>query len=197
MKNETKKTPKSSTYHISLPIKSSEIKKFHVGDLIYLSGLIVSGRDHFHKRVLQHLHNNDPLPHWFQRIHGSALYHMGPIVKQISPGEFQIISGGPTTSARMNQYQTEVAQNLGIRFVIGKGGMDGIAWDQIPAVYLQYPGGAGALVSKFVQEISAVEWLDLGTPEAAWFLQVHEFGPLVVTIDSHGNSLYSSSNPEN
>ena len=31
---------------------------------------------------------------------------------------------------------------------------------------------------------------ELGIPEAVWVFRVEEFGPLVVTMDSHGKSLY-------
>jgi tartrate dehydratase beta subunit/fumarate hydratase class I family protein len=30
----------------------------------------------------------------------------------------------------------------------------------------------------------------MGMPEAVWIFEVKEFGPLVVAMDSHGNSIY-------
>ena len=180
----------SQTYHITLPVEDSFIRDLRVGDIIYLNGRIITGRDHFHQRVLQFHALNNPLPSSFNYLKGGALYHMGPIVKKEEKGEYRIISGGPKPSARMTEVQTQVGNILGIRFVIGKGGMDNISWEGIPAVYLQYPGGAGALVSKFIHRVQSVEWLDLGSPEAAWVLEVHEFGPLVVGIDTHGGDLY-------
>jgi fumarate hydratase subunit beta len=179
----------SRTHHITLPVEDSFVQDLRVGDLIFLTGTIVTGRDHFHQRVMQLHTQNKPLPDIFQCLKGGALYHMGPIVKE-EQGEYHIISGGPTTSARMNMVQTQVCKILGVRFVIGKGGLDNIPWGEIPAAYLQYPGGAGALVSKFIHHVLSVEWLDLGSPEAAWVLEVHEFGPLVVAIDTHGGDLY-------
>ena len=41
-----------------------------------------------------------------------------------------------------------------------------------------------------VEEIESVDWLDLGMPEAMWNLKVKDFGPLIVAMDSNGNSLY-------
>jgi fumarate hydratase subunit beta len=35
-------------------------------------------------------------------------------------------------------------------------------------------------------------WDDLGMPEAVWVFEVDKFGPLIVGIDSHGNSLYQT-----
>jgi L(+)-tartrate dehydratase beta subunit len=41
-----------------------------------------------------------------------------------------------------------------------------------------------------VEEIERVEWLDLGMPEALWVMRVRNFGPLIISIDSHGNNLF-------
>jgi len=41
-----------------------------------------------------------------------------------------------------------------------------------------------------VVKIKGVHWLDLGVPEAIWELEVNDFGPLIVTMDSAGNNLY-------
>lgn len=180
----------TQTHHINLPITPQKVKEIDAGDLVYLSGIICTGRDHFHKRVLDYHNKGKKLPLAFSHLKGGAIYHMGPIVKRNNNGSYSIVSGGPTTSARMNPFQSEVCCLLSCNIVIGKGGMTGVQWSKIPAIYLQYPGGAGALVSKFIAEVKSVEWLDLGSPEAAWFLEMSEFGPLVVSIDSKGNNLY-------
>lgn len=41
-----------------------------------------------------------------------------------------------------------------------------------------------------------MHWLDLGVPEAVWELEVEEFGPLIVAMDSAGRSLYETSDDE-
>ncbi len=181
---------KSNIYHWRLPVKKENIQQLHVGDQIYLSGLICTGRDQVHKRILQYNKIGTPLPERFARVQGSAIYHMGPIVKTMSDGSYTIVSGGPTTSGRMNPVQTQVAKILQLRFVIGKGGMEGVQWQEIPAIYLHFPGGVGALPSKFIQRVEGVEWIEFG-PEAAWFLDILEFGPLIVAIDIYGGNLYS------
>ena len=61
------------------------------------------------------------------------------------------------------------------------------------AVYTVYTGGAGALAADRVEKVEDVYWLDeLGMPEAVWIFKVKEFGPLVVAMDSHGESIYRS-----
>lgn len=178
-------------YYIDLPLTDHKIEDFLAGDIIYLSGVIGTGRDHVHKRVIKYVEADQDFPKNFHYFQKGAIYHMGPIVKQDDDGSYHIISGGPTTSARMNQYQAQVSQALETSFVIGKGGMDNVPWSDIHAIYLSFPGGAGAIVSKFIQKIIGVEWIDLGTPEAVWFCDVKEFGPLIVSIDTHRTNLYT------
>jgi fumarate hydratase subunit beta len=180
----------SKTYFLNTPVSIPELLQFKIGDIIYLSGIIASGRDQVHRRIIEYSHNKISLPKEFELIKGSAIYHMGPIVKEISPNNFKIVSGGPTTSDRMSYYQEEVCKILDIRFVIGKGGMKNISWGAIPAVYLAYPGGAGAIAAKFFEKVLKVIWLDMGPPEASWFFHVEKFGPLVVAIDADGKTLY-------
>ncbi len=175
--------------HITLPTSKKIVNGLKIGDIVYISGLICTGRDQVHKKIINLIKDGKPLPKDFENLKNSAIYHMGPIVKTKSDGTFQIISGGPTTSARMNPYQNNVCKNLNILFVIGKGGMQGVNWNELPAVYLQFPGGAGAIVSKFIKRVVSVEWKELG-PEAAWFLEVENFGPLVVALDTHGGNLF-------
>ncbi|MEN4014010.1 MAG: fumarate hydratase C-terminal domain-containing protein, partial [Bellilinea sp.] len=43
-----------------------------------------------------------------------------------------------------------------------------------------------------VEELEGVEWLDLGMPEAFWIMRVKELGPLIVSIDNHGNNLFET-----
>ena len=51
-------------------------------------------------------------------------------------------------------------------------------------------GGCAALYVKSIVKVNGVNWLDLGVPEAVWELEVKEFGPLIVTMDSKGGNLY-------
>jgi tartrate/fumarate subfamily iron-sulfur-dependent hydro-lyase beta chain len=176
-------------YHFDLPVTKDVIESLKLGDIVYLSGLISTGRDQVHKRIIENTEKNIPIPADLERIRGGAIYHMGPIVKQRENGSFEIISGGPTTSARMNSLQVQVCQLLDIHFVIGKGGMTISNWKDAQAVYLAFPGGVGALAAKFLKDIKSVVWMDLGVPEAAWIISVRDFGPFIVTIDCLGNRL--------
>ena len=59
------------------------------------------------------------------------------------------------------------------------------------AAYLAYPGGTSAVATRAVKRVVDVHWLDLGTPEAMWVVEVENFGPTMVAIDSHGNNLFT------
>lgn len=178
-------------YEIFLPVKDDVIKKLKVKDIVYLSGMIVSARDQVHKRIIDHIDENKPLPEAFNQLEGSAIYHCGPIIKK-SQGKYQFISGGPTTSRRMDLLENDVVKILKVKFIIGKGGMKNLDTKGNSVVYLSYTGGCGAIINQKIEDITHVEWEDLGTSEAAWFIKVKDFGPLIVSQDVNGNSLYKT-----
>lgn len=176
-------------YRLETPISEEEIRKLKIGDIVYLSGRIYTARDAGHRRALQLLNSGQPLP---VELKGMALYHLGPIVKKVDD-KWEIVSAGPTTSARLEMYEAEFIEKTGVRIIIGKGGMGkktAEACKKFWAVYAIFTGGAGALGAKAVEEVEGVEWLDLGMPEALWILRVKDFGPLTITIDAEGRNFY-------
>ena len=105
------------------------------------------------------------------------------------------MAAGPTTSAREEPYQAKVIESYAVRAVIGKGGMGAStlgACKQFGAVYLSAIGGCGTQIALAVKQVLDVHKLaEFGTPEAFWVCKVEKL-PLVVTMDSHGNSLHDS-----
>jgi L(+)-tartrate dehydratase beta subunit len=78
--------------------------------------------------------------------------------------------------------------------MVGKGGFlqDTVeAMQKHGGVYLAIVGGAAALETVQIEEIEEVWWEDL-MPECLWKFRVKNFGPLIVAIDAHGNSLYKN-----
>ncbi|MHA1594107.1 MAG: FumA C-terminus/TtdB family hydratase beta subunit [Candidatus Baldrarchaeia archaeon] len=176
-------------YHLRTPLTEGVIRKLRVGDIVYLSGTVVTARDAAHKRILEYLRSGRRLP---IDMNGLALYHCGPLVRKLERG-WEVLSAGPTTSARMEDYEHEIIKELGVRMIIGKGGMfekTAMACREYGAVYCIFTGGAGVLAARAITSIERVEWLDLGVPEALWVLRVEKFGPLFVTIDSTGRNLH-------
>lgn len=127
-------------------------------------------------------------------LSGSAIWHCGPIVKHCESG-WEIVSAGSTTSMRMDKIEPVAIERLGLRVIVGKGGMGpGTAevLRRVGGVYLATVGGCAALLADGVKEVVGVHWLDLGIPEAVWELQVAGFGPLIVSIDTTGENLHAN-----
>ena len=61
--------------------------------------------------------------------------------------------------------------------------------DRHKAVHAIFPGGCAVLAATQVEEIEGAEWQDLGMPETLWINRVKVFGPLIISIDTHGNNL--------
>ncbi len=169
--------------NIKVPVKNEDLSNLKIGDVITLTGNIITARDQAHKRILE---KGAPLD-----IEGAAIFHAGPIISN-DENAYKMVAVGPTTSMRMNPYQSDVI-DMGPKIIIGKGGMDDSVREALVknnALYVVATGGCAALYVDAVEEIESVDWLDLGMPEAMWNLKVKDFGPLIVAMDSDGNSLY-------
>ena len=175
-------------YHIKLPASREEIKKLKVGDILYVTGKIFTARDEAHHMMLE----KQKIPFNPSEM---ALFHCGPLMKK-EKGVWQVVSAGPTTSSRMEIFEDKFIEKFNINIIIGKGEMaekTEKALKKYTGVFTSYTGGAGALAADKVEKVLDVYWLEkLGMPEAVWIFKVKEFGPLVVAIDSHGNSIYKN-----
>jgi len=92
----------------------------------------------------------------------------------------------------MDRFVPGLVETYGVRAIVGKGGLleDSVAaMQRLGAAYLAIVGGAAALETLQIEEIEQVWWEDL-MPECLWKFRVKDFGPLIVAIDAHGNSLY-------
>jgi fumarate hydratase class I len=185
---------------LTTPISDEEIRSLHVGDSVLLNGIIVTGRDAAHKFLIEHYIRNqsdDPedialLEKLKPLLNGGVIYHCGPVVKKNEDGSWSFVAAGPTTSIREEVYEAEVIKFFNLKGVIGKGGMAGktlqACHDQ-PAVYFHAIGGAATLIAQSVKEVVDVYKLEFGVPEAMWVIRVEDF-PVVVTMDSHGQSIH-------
>jgi len=175
-------------YHLKLPIDKEKINKMNIGDVIYLSGEIFTARDEAHHMMLDI--NKKSIPFDPSKM---ALFHCGPLMKKIN-NKWHVVSAGPTTSSRMEIFEEKFLEKFGTKIIIGKGGMGERTKKALKkniALYTAYTGGAGALAAERIERVISVLWLEkLGMPEAVWIFKVKEFGPLVVAMDSKGNSLY-------
>lgn len=154
------------------------------GEFVYLEGFIITGRDSAHKRMFELLSKDTPLPF---EIKDQIIYYTGPCP---APPGYIIGSCGPTTSSRMDAYTPQLL-DLGLKAMIGKGPRSIEVIESMKknkAVYLAATGGAGALIASCVKLCTLIAFDDLG-PEAVYQLYVEQL-PLIVAVDSCGDSIY-------
>lgn len=172
--------------YIKAPLEKEIVKTLRAGEYVYITGTIYTARDAAHKRMDETLREGKELP---VPLKDEIVYYMGP-----SPArEGRVIgSAGPTTASRMDKYTPKLL-DLGLGGMIGKGKRSQEVIDAIirnKSVYFAAVGGAGALLSKCIQESEVVAYDDLGT-EAIRRLTVKNF-PVIVVIDCEGNNLYET-----
>lgn len=196
-----------TTHHLTLPISEASIRSLEVGDSVYLSGVMVTGRDAAHKYMVETFIRSTVVPDSEEDLYErlkvllkeGVIYHCGPVVRRLSLSEsggedgWAFVAAGPTTSIREEVYEPEVIEHFGLRGVVGKGGMGRYtlrACQEYGAVYFHAVGGAASLIADSVQEVVAVYKKDaFGVPEAFWVIRVEDF-PAVVTMDTHGRSIH-------
>ena len=186
---------------LTVPISEEEIRALHVGDTVHLNGVIVLGRDAAHKFMIENFIRNPAPPQEAdfyaelkKLLANGVIYHCGPVVKKHEDGSWSFVAAGPTTSIREEVYQPEVIEHFQLRGVIGKGGMGPNtlkACQEHGAVYFHAIGGAASLIAQSVKEVITVYKLEFGVPEAMWVIRVEDF-PVVVTMDSHGESIHKT-----
>lgn len=170
---------------LEAPFTEEKVRALKVGDMVEITGILLTGRDAVHKWL--HEGNNPPFS-----LKDSAIYHCGPVMIQ-RDGKWVATAAGPTTSSREEPYQAGIIEKHGVRLVIGKGGMGEktrLACQKFGCVYLHAVGGAAQVLAERIIDVEDVFGLEqFGSPEAIWRLRVEKF-PVVVTIDAHGNSLH-------
>ena len=173
-----------SEYYLNTANINEWVENLVAGDRVLLSGTVYTARDAAHKKIKEFIEDNKPLPF---KILNSVVYFAGPTPEKDG---LAIGSIGPTTSSRMDCF-SPLMISLGQKAMIGKGNRsDDVinAMKEYGAVYFAAIGGAGALYSKSVEECKVIAFEDLGC-ESVKELKIKDF-PLLVAIDSKGNSLY-------
>ena len=163
--------------HIEVPLSDEDVRSLHIGDYVYLTGVIYTARDAAHKRMKESLDKGEKLP---IELRENVIYYMGP-----SPAREgrAIGSAGPTTASRMDRYTPRLL-DLGLKGMIGKGRRSEDVRAAIVrngAVYFAAVGGAGALLSRAISSSEVIAYDDLGT-EAIRKLTVKDFPVIVVPI---------------
>ena len=186
------------THHVlEMPVNEQQARALRVGDTVTLEKTLFGIRD-------------ATLIEMFDRgrttrlnLKGQAVIHTAPNVRKVDPrpgnsSGYEPLCIGTTTSMRMERFTRPLMQRDGVRLIIGKGGMGPATLDafkEFGGAYLAVVGGAAALETTWIEAIEEVDMDDLH-PESLWKFRIKGFGPLLVTMDSHGASLHANVNAE-
>jgi L(+)-tartrate dehydratase beta subunit len=179
-------------YDFNMPITEAQVRALKVNDTVTLNGTLFGIRD------ATYIHMFDRGRKTRFDMNGHAVVHTAPNVRWVGeteahPSGYEPICIGTTTSARMERFTRPLMEQYGVRITIGKGGLSqgsADAFRDLGGVYLAIVGGAAALETTWIEQIEEVDLDDLN-PESLWKFRVKGFGPLLVSMDSHGGSLYT------
>lgn len=171
---------------IETPFTASVARSLRAGERVLLTGVLLTGRDAAHRRLVETLDRGETLP---VSLTDQVIFYVGPTP---APPGFPIGAAGPTTAGRMDAYAPRLIAQCGLRGMIGKGMRREpvrAACREHGAVYFGAIGGLGALLGQCVQAAEVIAYPDLG-PEAMYRLVVRDF-PLLVVNDTAGGDAYA------
>ncbi|MGZ5174545.1 MAG: fumarate hydratase C-terminal domain-containing protein [Burkholderiales bacterium] len=182
-------------YDFNMPIGEADARRLKLNDTVTLNGTLYGIRD----ATQIHMFDRGRTTRFDMK--GHAVVHTAPNVKWVGetaahPSGYAPICIGTTTSARLERFTRPLMEQYGVRIIIGKGGLSqgsSEAFRDVGGVYLAIVGGAAALETTWIEQIEEVDLDDLN-PESLWKFRVKGFGPLLVSMDSHGGSLYTQVN---
>jgi L(+)-tartrate dehydratase beta subunit len=177
----------------STPVTDAQVRALAVDDTVTLQGTLFGIRDATQIALFDRGRTTR-----FD-LRGHAVIHTAPNVRKVAPSaEFPTgyapVCIGTTTSARMERFTRPLLERLGVRLIIGKGGLGAgslAAFRELGGAYLAIIGGTAALETTWVEAIEDVDLDDLH-PESLWRFRVRDFGPLRVAMDSRGGSVYAA-----
>lgn len=176
---------------LEMPATEAQVRALRAGDTVTLQRTLYGIRD------ATQIHLFDRGRTTRLDLRGHAVIHTAPNVRKVPvsaahPAGYAPVCIGTTTSDRMERFTRPLMAQMGVRLVVGKGGLreDSLAaFGDLGGAYLAIIGGTAALETTWIEQIEDVDLDDLN-PESLWRFRIRDFGPLLVAMDSHGNSLY-------
>jgi len=180
-------------YELKMPITEDDVRRLRINDTVTLQDRLFGIRDATQIALFDRGRETR------LDLRGHAVIHTAPNVRKVSPSPahptgYAPVCIGTTTSMRMERFTEPLMRTLGVRIIIGKGGMGPAslgAFRELGGVYLAIVGGTAALETTWIEAIEDVDLDDLN-PESLWQFRIRDFGPLLVAMDSHGGSLYDA-----
>jgi fumarate hydratase class I len=168
-------------------VTHEEVATWKPGEVILLTGKLLTGRDAAHKRMTDMLSRGEKLPVDFKN---RFIYYVGPV----DPVRDEVVGpAGPTTATRMDKFTRQMLAETGLLGMVGKAERGPAAIDAIKefgAVYLMAVGGAAYLVAKAIHGSRLMAFGDLGM-EAIYEFDVRDM-PVTVAVDAKGTSVHNT-----
>jgi L(+)-tartrate dehydratase beta subunit len=180
------------TVRLKLPVQPGDLDGLEIGTVVYLDGVIYTGREGVYKKVLE---QGADLPGGLTAL-SNANFHCSPAAAVEPDGSYSVGGVTATASFRFSKWMAQWLQLSNAKIIIGKGGMSLEDYRDIlvpaGAIYLTTVGyGTGALLGRGIKGVKAVHWIEeLGNAQAMWIFEVENFGPFLVESDLEGNSLF-------
>ncbi len=168
-------------------LSPEDIQDWKPGEVILLSGKMLTGRDAAHKRMIGMLDAGEELP---VSLKGKFIYYVGPVDPV---GDEVVGPAGPTTATRMDKFTEQILSQTGLLGMIGKAERGPVAIEAIKkhkSVYLMAVGGAAYLVSKAIVGAKVLAFEEMGM-EAIYEFEVKDM-PVTVAVDSQGESVHQT-----
>jgi L(+)-tartrate dehydratase beta subunit len=178
--------------HLTVPLSESDIRALRAGDVVYLSGPVITGRD----GVLTYMLAENHAPPVDIRGECNVVTTSSPAGVEVRPGEFEVASLQATAGFRYARWMEALCERYGVRAVISKGGMPEELYrdlgDRFGVVFLSTMGyGLGAIYGRGVTRVREVHWQrELGISEAMWVLECTRLGPFLVVGDTQGRCFF-------
>ena len=183
---------KRKTVRLKLPVQDGDLDGLEIGSVVYLDGVVYTGREGVYKKVLE---DGAELPEGLADL-SNVNFHCSPAAAVEPDGSYSVGGVTATASFRFSKWMAQWLEKSDAKIIIGKGGMSVEDYKNIlvpaGAIYLTTVGyGTGALLGRGIKGVKAVHWLEeLGNAQAMWIFEVENFGPFLVESDLEGNSLF-------
>ncbi|MDJ0957574.1 MAG: fumarate hydratase C-terminal domain-containing protein [Arenicellales bacterium] len=175
-----------------VPATPEDIATLKIGSIVYLDGVIYTGREGVYNRVIE---QGERIPLELPAV-SNVNFHCSPAAAIEPDGSYNVGGVTATASFRFSKWMGKWFELSGAKIIIGKGGMSGQDYRDLfvpaGAIYLTTVGyGTGALLGRGIKRVIDVFWAEeLGNAQAMWVFEVQNFGPFLVDSDLEGNSLF-------
>lgn len=174
-------------YHLTGPLKDSDIEKLKIGDTVYISGEVFTCRSRLQKYIFD---EENTLP--FSTEDRNILIHNGPIVIKEN-GKWKLVSFMPTSSIRFEKWGAKSVDEWNLKMIVGKTTMGSQTAEMMKKKKCVHVSPRSVSPNLWIDSIEVQDvhlFNELGSIEAAWLFKVHELGPFIVDIDAKGNNFF-------